>query len=105
MPLTLVLLILLAAAVAVFAVRPLRMRLLTAAIFKGFRAALPSMSETERVALEAGTVWWEADLFRGRPNWKGLSAIARPQLTAEERLGLHQAERFFGHDHSQGLWR
>jgi acyl-CoA dehydrogenase len=86
-------LIALAACVALLTVTPLRKRFLTAPILKGFRAALPSMSETERVALEAGTVWWEADLFRGRPDWKGLTAIARPQLTAEEQSFLdHEVE-------------
>jgi acyl-CoA dehydrogenase len=89
----LMMLIILAACAVLLTVAPLRKRLLTAPILKGFRAALPSMSETERAALEAGTVWWEADLFRGRPDWRGLTAIARPQLTAEEQSFLdHEVE-------------
>ncbi|MGA1252810.1 MAG: acyl-CoA dehydrogenase [Burkholderiaceae bacterium] len=61
---------------------------LTASIFKAFRKALPSMSETERAALEAGTVWIEADLFRGKPNFARLMALPKPLLTAEEQSFL-----------------
>jgi len=41
------------------------------------------MSETERVAIDAGTVWWEAELFRGSPNWQQL--ISYPEATLTER--------------------
>jgi len=61
---------------------------ITAAIFKAFRKALPSMSDTERAALEAGTVWIEADLFRGRPNFARLMALPKPTLTREEQSFL-----------------
>jgi hypothetical protein len=57
----------LSVAVAVFAplalllnVPALRQRLVTAPIFSAFKAVLPEMSSTEREALEAGDVWWEA---------------------------------------------
>ena len=46
---------------------------------------LPSMSETEREALEAGTVWWDGELFTGRPDWSKLLSAKAPQLTAEEQ--------------------
>ena len=36
------------------------------------RKALPQMSETERVAIEAGDVWWDASLFSGNPDWREL---------------------------------
>lgn len=62
-----------------------RRHLLTEPIFKAFKRALPSMSETEKAALEAGTVWWEAELFSGKPDWKKLNAIAAPKLTAQEQ--------------------
>ena len=50
-----------------------------------FRKIMPTMSQTEREALEAGTVWWDAELFSGRPNWNKLLAIPKPQLSAEEQ--------------------
>ena len=44
-------------------------------IFKWAKGVLPAMSETEREALEAGDVWWDADLFTGSPNWRRLLAV------------------------------
>ncbi len=65
----------------------------TRIIFNAFRKALPSMSDTERAALEAGTVWIEADLFKGRPNFARLMALPKPTLTAEEQSFLdHEVE-------------
>ncbi len=46
---------------------------------------MPSMSRTEREAISAGTVTWEADLFRGNPNWKKLLALPAAKLSAEEQ--------------------
>ena len=42
-----------------------------------FRKVLPPMSETEAAALEAGTVWWERELFSGRPDWNQLRDASR----------------------------
>ena len=36
---------------------------------------LPRMGDTERIALEAGTVWWDGDLFSGDPDWRKLLAF------------------------------
>ena len=49
------------------------------------------MSQTEREAIEAGTVWWDGELFSGRPDWKKLLSLPAPKLTAEE-------QRFLDHD-------
>ncbi len=46
------------------------------------------MSDTEREAIQAGTVWWDAELFSGRPNWRKLLAISEPTLTAGEQAFL-----------------
>ena len=62
-------------AVVLLGVRPVRRALLSAPIFNLYRKVLPQMSDTERDALEAGTVWWEGELFRGRPDWKRMLAI------------------------------
>ncbi|PZA15150.1 acyl-CoA dehydrogenase [Parazoarcus communis] len=78
------------AVIAVFLVVPLRRALISARIFKAFRRALPSMSQTERDALEAGTVWWEGQLFGGRPDWRRLAAYPWPTLNAEEQAFLDQ---------------
>jgi len=63
----------------------LRRSLLTAPIFKLYKKILPQMSDTEREALEAGTVWWDGDLFTGRPDWDKLLSYPAAKLTAEEQ--------------------
>ncbi len=73
---------------AVLNVASLRKPLLTAPAFKFFKSVLPEMSETERAALDAGTVWWEGDLFSGRPDWHRLAALPRPRLSDEEQAFL-----------------
>ena len=66
-------------------VLPLRRHLLSATLLKIFRKIMPVMSDTEREAIEAGTVWWDAELFSGKPNWTVLLETAKPTLTQEER--------------------
>ena len=53
-----------------------------------FRKVLPPMSETEAAALEAGTVWWERELFSGRPDWNQLRDAEGAKLTEEEQAFL-----------------
>ncbi len=82
-------LVLIAAVFAVIAVplnfRPWRQQLISAPFLKQFRRMLPSMSETEQVALDAGTVGWEGELFAGKPNWQLLKNQPYLELTVEEK--------------------
>jgi acyl-CoA dehydrogenase len=73
---------------AIFNTKSLRKKIVTAPVFKGFKAVLPPMSDTEREALEAGSTWWEAEMFRGKPDWQYLLDFKRTQLTAEEQSFL-----------------
>jgi acyl-CoA dehydrogenase len=66
----------------------LRRQLVTDRVFHVFRKLLPSVSQTEQEALDAGSVWWDAELFSGRPDWKKLQAYPKPRLTEEERAFL-----------------
>ena len=50
-----------------------------------YRKMLPSMSDTEREALEAGNVWWEGELFSGMPEWDKLMTYPAPKLSEEEQ--------------------
>jgi len=68
--------------------RPLRRLLISAPLMRALRPALPRMSETERIALDAGTVWWEGSLFAGRPDWRALLAFAPRPLSKAERAFL-----------------
>jgi acyl-CoA dehydrogenase len=65
--------------------RPLRIVLISGPFMKTYRRLLPSMSDTERDALEAGTVWWDGELFTGNPDWRKLRDAAPPRLSAEEQ--------------------
>ncbi len=66
----------------------IRRHLIGNSILKIFRAIMPVMSDTEREALEAGTVWWDGELFCGRPRWRKLLAAPVPKLTEEEQAFL-----------------
>jgi len=68
--------------------RPLRIALISRPFMRTYRRLLPPMSDTERDALEAGTVWWEGELFTGNPDWRKLHAAAAPTLSAEEQAFL-----------------
>jgi acyl-CoA dehydrogenase len=67
---------------------PTRRAKLTAPLLKIYTRMLPQLSDTERTALEAGTVGWEGELFSGMPQWKDLLAQPKPELSAEERAFL-----------------
>jgi acyl-CoA dehydrogenase len=56
--------------------------------YRALKGAMPTISETEREALEAGTVGWDAELFSGRPNWAKLRRFVPITLTSEERAFL-----------------
>ena len=68
--------------------RPLRRMLVTDHLLAWFRKVLPPISETERIAIDAGNTWWDADLFTGRPDWKKLLGTPAPTLSEEEQAFL-----------------
>ena len=72
---------------------PLRKSLITQPAYKALAKAMPSMSSTEREALDAGTSWWEKELFMGAPDWKKFDGYVYPTLSAEEQSFLdHEVE-------------
>ncbi len=79
---------LLFAALLLLNVVPLRQALVSRPFMRIYRRMLPAMSSTEREALEAGTVWWDGELFTGKPDWSKLLGAKAPQLTAEEQAFL-----------------
>lgn len=64
---------------------PLRRKLISHYLFHRAKKFMPSMSNTEREALEAGTIGWEGDLFRGAPDLNKLLYMPSVSLTAEEQ--------------------
>jgi acyl-CoA dehydrogenase len=113
----------------------LRRKLISDGVLGMFRKVMPPMSQTEREALEAGTVWWDGELFSGRPDWQRLlvdaasgahrggaalprrgdrSAVRddqrlgdhqRLQGPAAARLAIRQGQGLPRHDHPEGVWR
>jgi acyl-CoA dehydrogenase len=81
-------LLLAAGAAAVFGVPALRHRFITTPLLRQFRRVMPVMSPTEREALEAGTVWWDAELFSGRPDWQRLMNHPEAALSDAEHAFL-----------------
>ena len=66
----------------------MRQKIITTRLLKQFCKVMPAMSRTEREALEAGSIWWDAELFSGRPNWEKLLNTPRPHLSEREQAFL-----------------
>lgn len=71
-----------------FNILPLRRKLFSAHALSIYHGMMPKMSRTEKEAIDAGTVSWESELFRGAPRWNQLLKIPEPQLTADEQAFL-----------------
>jgi acyl-CoA dehydrogenase len=80
-----ILILLLVVLIVVLGVADIRRNLITKPVFGIFKKILPPLSDTEREAMEAGDVWWDGDLFQGKPDWKKLHAIPKPELSGEEQ--------------------
>lgn len=80
-----ILILLLVVLIVVLGVADIRRNLITKPVFGIFKKILPPLSDTEREAMEAGDVWWDGDLFQGKPDWKKLHAIPKAELSAEEQ--------------------
>ncbi len=66
----------------------IRQQYITKPLLKLYRTIMPEMSTTEKEAIDAGTTWWEGDLFRGNPDWHKLHNFPKPRLSAEEQAFL-----------------
>ena len=77
--------VLIAAVAAPLLLPDLRRKWFSAPMFNWFQKTLPPMSQTERDAIDAGTVWWDGELFSGRPDWSKLLSYPKAQLNEEEQ--------------------
>ncbi|MFA5372198.1 MAG: acyl-CoA dehydrogenase, partial [Sideroxydans sp.] len=83
--------------VLLFGVPALRRTLISGFILKLFRKILPQVSQTEQEALDAGTVWWDGELFSGCPRWSRLLALPKTGLSAAEQSFLdNEVEQLCG---------
>jgi acyl-CoA dehydrogenase len=78
----------LAIVAAILNVPLLRRKIITDQVLAVYRRILPDMSQTEKEAIDAGTVWWDGDLFSGKPDWDKLLATPAPRLSVEEQAFL-----------------
>ncbi len=69
-------------------IRPLRRQFLGSPIYKAMAGVMPTISQTEQEALDAGDVWWEAELFSGKPDFDVVRQLPPPKLTEEEQAFL-----------------
>jgi acyl-CoA dehydrogenase len=74
--------------IVLFAVPVLRRTVVSGTVLKIFRKILPQISATEQEAIDAGTVWWDGDLFSGHPDWNKLLAFPKCGLSAAEQAFL-----------------
>jgi acyl-CoA dehydrogenase len=72
-----------------FAIKPLRRLFISNRLFSLFRKVMPKLSSTEQEALEAGTVWWDAELFSGKPRWRRLLRQPVPGLSEHEQAFIN----------------
>lgn len=75
-------------AVLFVSLKKFRQRYFIKPLIGRLKKRMPPISDSERIAIESGDVWWEKDLFSGQPKWKKLLAIPKPQLTTEEQAFL-----------------
>ncbi|WP_264289486.1 acyl-CoA dehydrogenase FadE [Duffyella gerundensis] len=66
----------------------IRRALFSKPMLRTFQKVMPPMSRTEKEAIDAGTTWWEGELFRGKPDWQTLHAYPQPRLTEAEQAFL-----------------
>ncbi|MEC7689921.1 MAG: acyl-CoA dehydrogenase FadE [Pseudomonadota bacterium] len=65
-----------------------RRKFISSRLLAFYKKVSPEMSATEQEAIDAGTVWWDGELFSGKPDWNKLHAIPKGRLTAEEKAFL-----------------
>jgi len=66
----------------------IRKQYLSGPVLKLYRKIMPEMSRTEQEAIDAGTVWWDGEIFSGNPDWQKLHSVPQARLTPEEQAFL-----------------
>jgi len=66
----------------------IRLQFISMPLLNLFKKIMPTMSETEQQSIDAGTTWFDAELFRGNPDWTKLHNYPQPRLSAQEKAFL-----------------
>jgi len=80
-----VLILVIVALAVLLGIADIRRQWVTTPIFKFFKKILPPMSITEQEAMESGDVWWDGELFCGKPDWQRLHGFNKPRLSEREQ--------------------
>ena len=71
-----------------FSIPSIRQQWVSKPMLNMLRRILPPISDTEREAIDAGTVWWDGELFSGQPNWNKLRSAPVPSVSDDEKAFL-----------------
>ncbi|MEW8194651.1 MAG: acyl-CoA dehydrogenase family protein, partial [Candidatus Thiodiazotropha sp.] len=71
-----------------FTVPSLRLRFISKPTLIAMRRMMPPLSNTEKEAIDAGNVWWDGELFSGKPDWRRLLSGSKPALSDREQAFL-----------------
>ncbi|MES9816976.1 MAG: acyl-CoA dehydrogenase [Candidatus Thiodiazotropha sp.] len=71
-----------------FTVPSLRLRFISKPTLITMRRMMPPLSNTEKEAIDAGNVWWDGELFSGKPDWRRLLSGSKPVLSDREQAFL-----------------
>jgi acyl-CoA dehydrogenase len=74
--------------IVLFGIPYMRRNVVSGSALKIFRKILPKISATEQEAIDAGTVWWDGELFSGNPDWHKLMALPKCGVSAREQAFL-----------------
>jgi acyl-CoA dehydrogenase len=66
-------------------IKAVRRLLFSNNVYGVMKKLMPTISQTEQEALDAGDVWWEAELFSGKPDFDVIRRLPPPTLTDEEK--------------------
>ncbi|MFB2772453.1 acyl-CoA dehydrogenase [Pelatocladus sp. BLCC-F211] len=81
---------------AVLNIPMLRRNIITFPLMQGIKKLklLPKISDTERAAIEAGTVWVDGEFFSGKPDFHRTNSEPYPQVSSKLQAFLdHQVEQ------------
>lgn len=84
-PVMLAVWIIFALAAAVLNIESVRKKLMTGPLLERVKEILPPISATEQQAIDAGTIWWEAELFRGDPDWSKFKSYPPASVSKAEQ--------------------
>ena len=63
----------------------IRLKYASEPVLKFMKGVMPSISQTEQQALDAGKVWWESELFSGDPDYSKIRDLPAARLNSEEQ--------------------